>query len=80
MNSQYLGQFTEVPLVDVSTDATVCVLHVLADKNEGVGCSQQREELVLLRLEVKDLGLWLSVKQKHTGLSFYFLPKGCTSL
>ena len=68
--SQYLGQFTEVPLVDVATDAVVGLLHVLANKSEGIGRGQQRKELVLLRLVVEDLGLGLSVEHKHTGLTF----------
>lgn len=55
-----LGQFAEVALVDVSGDAVVGLAHVLADKREGVGGGQQREELVLLRLVVQNLGLWLS--------------------
>lgn len=77
--SQYLRQFTEIPLVDVSSDAVVGLLHILADKSEGIGRSQQREKLILLRLVVEDLGLWLSVRQKYTGLSFQCLIKGCTS-
>ena len=79
-SSRYLGQFTEIPLVDVSGDAVVCLLHILADKSEGIGCSQQREELVLLCLVVQDLGLWFSVGKKYTGLSFQCLIKGCASL
>lgn len=47
--------------MDVSTDAVVGLLHVLAHKGEGVGHGQHREQLVLLRLVVEDLGLWLSV-------------------
>lgn len=80
MSSQYLRQFTEVPLVDVSADAVVGLLHVLANKSEGIGRSKQREQLVLLRLVVEDLGLWLSVGQKHPGLTFQYCIKGCTSL
>lgn len=59
--SQYLRQFAEVPSVDVPTDALIGLAHILTDKSEGVGHSQQREQLVLLRLVVKDLGLRLSV-------------------
>lgn len=61
MFSQYLWQFAKVPRGDVSTDALVGLLHILTNKREGIGHSQQREQLVLLRLVVKDLGLWLSV-------------------
>lgn len=61
MFSQYLWQFAEVPCGDVSTDALVGLLHIPTNKCEGIGHSQQREQLVLLRLVVKDLGLWLSV-------------------
>lgn len=44
----------------------VRLLHILANKREGVGHSEQREELVLLCLVVEDLRLWLTVEQKHT--------------
>lgn len=37
-SSSYLGQLAEVSLVDVSSDAIIRVLHVLAHKGEGVGC------------------------------------------
>lgn len=46
--------------MDVSTDAVVGLLDVLANKGEGVGRGQHRKQLVLLRLVVQDLGLWLS--------------------
>jgi len=69
-SSQYLGQLTEVPLVDVSTDAVVGLSHILANKREGIGHRQQREQLVLLSLVIEDLRLRLSVGHKHTGWSF----------
>lgn len=56
----YLWQLTKVPRMDVTTDADVGLFHILANKRKGVGRSQQREQLVLLRLIVQDLGLWLS--------------------
>lgn len=62
--SRYLWQLAEVALADVSTDAVVGVRHVLADEGEGVSRGQQREQLVLLRLVVQDLGLWFSVGQR----------------
>lgn len=62
--SKYLWQFTEVASVDVSTDALVGVLHVLAHISECIGSSQQREQLVLLGLVVQDLGLRVSVWDK----------------
>ena len=65
MSRLYLRHFTEVSLADVPTDALVGRIHVLAHKSEGIGHSQQREQLVLLSLEVEDLRLWLSVGQKH---------------
>lgn len=68
--TQYLRQSTEVSLVDVSSDAVVGLVHVLADKSEAIGHSQQGEQLVLLRLVVEDLGLWLSAAQKHAALSY----------
>lgn len=69
MSGQYLGQLTEVPLVDVSTDAVVGLSHVLANKREGIGHGQQRQQLVLLCLVIKDLRLWVSVGHKRTGWS-----------
>lgn len=63
MWSKYLWQFTEVPGIDVSTDALVGVLHVLTHISESIGSSQQREELVLLGLVVQDLGLRVSAGQ-----------------
>lgn len=58
--SQYLRQFTEVTIIDVSSDAVVRLLHILANKVESIGRRQQREQLVLLGLIVQDLGLWCS--------------------
>lgn len=78
MSSQYLRQFTEVPLIDVFIDAVVSLCHILADKSEGISHSQQREQLVLLRLVVKDLGLWLSVGPKHTGRGVQYPVNCCT--
>lgn len=49
--------------MDVSTDAVVGLLHVLANKGEGVGHGQHGEQLVLLRLVVEDLGLRLPVER-----------------
>lgn len=66
MHSKYLWQFTEVPSVDVSTDAPVGVLHVLTHISECIGSSQQREQLVLLGLVVQDLRLRVSVGQGST--------------
>lgn len=63
MRSQYLWQFAEIPCVDVSTDAVVSLIHILTNKSEGIGHSQHRKQLVLLRLVVEDLGLWFSVGQ-----------------
>lgn len=79
ISTQYLRQFTEVALVDVSSDAVVGLVHVLANKIEGIGHSQQRKQLVLLRLVIDDLGLWLPAGQKHAALSFQFLfdKRGC---
>lgn len=82
MERKYLWQFTEVPGIDVSTYALVGVLHVLTHVREGVGRSQQREELVLLGLVVQDLRLGVSAGQKvsrekqnnkHSVLEFEFL-------
>lgn len=36
-SSSYLGQLAKVSLADVSGDAIIRVLHVLAHKGEGVG-------------------------------------------
>lgn len=37
LSSSYLRQLAKVPLVDVSSDAIIHVLHVLAHDGEGVG-------------------------------------------
>lgn len=66
MQGKYLWQFTEVPSVDVSTDALVGVMHVLTHISESIGSSQQREQLVLLGLVVQDLRLRVSVGQGST--------------
>lgn len=66
MQGKYLWQFTEVPSVDVSTDALVGVTHVLTHISECIGSSQQREQLVLLGLVVQDLRLRVSVGQGST--------------
>lgn len=66
MQGKYLWQFTEVPSVDVSTDALVGVMHVLTHISERIGSSQQREQLVLLGLVVQDLRLRVSVGQGST--------------
>lgn len=60
--------------MDVSTDAVVGLFHVLANKGEGVGHGQQREQLVLLRLVVEDLGLWLSVGKVYILASLHMYP------
>lgn len=65
ISTHYLRQFIEVPLADVSSDAVVGLVHILANKSKGIGSSQQREQLVLLRLIVKNLGLWLSAGGWH---------------
>jgi len=62
---QYLRHLCEVALVDVPGDAVVGVRHVLAGEQEGVGCGQQREQLVLLGLVVQDLGLRFSGEGKN---------------
>lgn len=59
---QYLRHLAEVSLVDVFSNAVVGLPHILANKSEGIGCGQQREQLVLLCLIVEDLRLWLSVQ------------------
>lgn len=62
MAGQYLRHLAEVSLVDVFSNAVVGLPHVLTNKSEGIGCGQQREQLVLLCLIVEDLRLWLSVQ------------------
>lgn len=57
--------------MDVSTDAVVGFLHVLAHEGEGVGRGQQRKQLVLLRLVVEDLGLRLSAGQVYSSASLH---------
>lgn len=52
--------------MDVSTDAVVGLLHVLTHEGEAVGRRQDREQLVLLRLVVEDLGLWLPEGQEES--------------
>lgn len=60
----HLRHFTEVSHADISSDALVGFPNVLSHESESIGHGQQREEFILLRLEVQDLGLWLSAGQK----------------
>lgn len=65
---QYLWQLTQIPFIDVSTNAPIGVFYVGSHKMKSICCCQEREEFVLLGLIIQDLGFWFP-RAKHLRVS-----------
>ena len=59
----YLRQLTLVALANALINPHVGLLYVSSEKVEGIGGGQEREEFILLRLKIQNLGLWLANRE-----------------
>lgn len=56
----YLGQLTQVPLVNALINPMIGLLNVCAHKVEGIGSGQEWKEFILLGLKIQNLWFWFT--------------------